>query len=270
MLDHPIHIDTWLGPRPSGSTGQEEYWKRRAMVALLRAVSRNPLMGGALVLNGGLCMALQRGGPRLTSDVDLLTSADMDAIHEQVRAVFQEANGFRLVEFLALNTSPQVKVLVTQVEVSHRVHSGEERAPSVVKVDFCYLPYMKPSERLVDEAHGIRVCTNDVYGLVSTKLTGLIKQQSAQMHRAQDVYDIAWLIRHRGFTPEDKSLLRRALGRDAECHELTLSRDMLRAPYVAEMARQNVSEVRLKPGTPPMDFEADFRLVQELFEQLPW
>ena len=84
------------------------------------------------------------------------------------------------------------------------------------------------------------------------------------------IYDIHYLLSHRGFPPEKKSLLLAELISKAQSRDLKIDQKSMRSDRVIERSRSQYGSLKDEIDGELPDFDRAFGVVRDFYESLPW
>lgn len=270
------------------SEGQRNF--RPVVHIILDAIASTAKLRVDMVMKGGVLMDILYNTSRFTTDLDFSTTRH-----------FRDFRG-GLVEFLS-TLSQAIQVSANRLDYgvlcriqSHRVQPGEVgnyqtlrinvgyalagndnavlrlrqgRSTGVVGIDYSFNELIGEIGLLIiDDVHKVQV-----YGeltLVAEKLRAILQQEVRRTHRRQDIYDIHYLLSHRGFPPEKKSLLLAELISKAQSRDLKIDQKSMRSDRVIERSRSEYGSLKDEIDGDLPDFDRAYGVVRDFYESLPW
>jgi len=283
-----IDIREWVDK----ARGTPYHRERQATEVFLVAISATSEYSDKLYLKGGLLMGLVHGSPRQTADIDL--TAALEPTHEEIRVLQEQLNrslrrtpaliGYPDLVCRIQSMKPQPKrnhfedaqcpglqVTVAYAERDSRDHQHLERGncSDVLQVDVSYREPVHAVEllRLNPDSSISAYSTTDV---IAEKFRALLQQVSrGYPRRRQDVYDIAFLIRHTLPNDAEKAEILDALLEKARSRDIEPQPDSLCDPDVRKRAAEDWDSLELEIADLP-PFDQEYELVEQLYRSLPW
>lgn len=282
-----IDLDAWVG--------EELDPKRRAFRSavqlVLRSIANSPALGPAMIMKGGVLLAIRYGSGRFTKDIDFSTSdriqdVDLDAflteMSEAIRSVSADNEYGLAIRLQSHEIKPPNNPTMSFPTLKMKVGYADRRIPrqvlrlendgatDVVQIDYSFNEWISDVELL--PLDGGKLAMYPFHDLVAEKFRSVLQQPIRNRERFQDIYDIYLLISCAPeITEEDRQEILRKLIESANSRNVPLSQESMRDASVIELSRRGYEENlrALVSGEVP-NFEVAYSKVQELFESLPW
>lgn len=262
---------------------------RQGMHAVMLATARLDGRFPAMVMKGGVLMAVRYGSARFTTDVDYSTTARLDQmdvamfIGDLAVCLQREADalgydmacriqGHRVNPPRPEATFPTLQVKVGVARLSRapelrRLHAG--MAPHAFSIDYSFNEWPAATEVIaVDQ--GTPIQAYDLTDLIAEKYRSLLQQTVRNRTRYQDVYDLHLLLA--GCGEIDGVLCAAVLAkllRSAE-GKLPVPTGMeMRDEGLIARTRERYSELEQLVDAPP-PFMVAYEAVRVFYEALPW
>ncbi len=263
---------------------------REAMHIVLSAISNSPALAPAMVIKGGLLMAIRYGSERYTKDVDFSTrekyrQGDENVLIEELEKQLDIANQQLPYDTMCRCQKHEIKPAMSNASFpSLAINIGYARrskandlkrlmnrqASSLVQIDYSYNEAVYDVDILSLE-DGEILKAYSYFNLIAEKLRSLLQQPIRNRTRRQDVYDVHLLLQQRGTltAPEQEKILRLLINSCAE-RNIDANKTSLKAPEVRSMARQGYANLVAEVSGELPDFELAFDVLQRFYEELPW
>ena len=276
-------IAEWVRQAPSD---QREL--RQAVHTVLAAISHDPQLRAAMIMKGGILLAVRYQSARFTRDIDFSTDMKLGQVNPEELQRRLDASLRLMVEMLEYDLDcrvqgckvnppnrPNATFPSIELKIGHAYKGTPKhlrllklQCPSVLSIDYS----LNESISNIDEVViGLDQSVNayPFAELVAEKFRDLLQQVERNRYRRQDVYDLALLSR----LPRDKSvdasilesLLIKAWARRIEPDRESLGDEEIKRRAAAEYPTLK-DEVQ---GELP-DFEATYAEVTAFYQSLPW
>lgn len=282
-----IDLDAWVE--------EEVEPKRRAFRSavqlVLRSIANSPTLAPAMIMKGGVLLAIRYGSGRFTKDIDFSTTdriqdVDLDAflaeMSEAIREVSADNEYGLAIRLQSHEVKPPNNPTISFPTLKMKVGYADRRSPKqvlrlekegavdVVQIDYSFNEWA--SEVELQPLDGGKLSMYPFHDLVAEKFRSVLQQPIRNRERFQDIYDIYLLINCAPeITDEDKRDILNKLVESAESRNVPLNQVSMQDAKVTEMSRRGYDDKlrALVSGEVP-DFETAYSKVKELFESLPW
>lgn len=280
-----IDIGQWIKHDPAQRA------LREAVHTILMAIAKTPTLQAAMIMKGGILLALEYQSTRFTRDIDFSTSAKLAQLDlDRFRADF-EAGLVRAVDRLGYGLDcrvqsckqqppgneadfPTIRLTVGYADKSdlrshRRLLAGN--SSQIVQVDYSLNePEGTPEIVTFDDGDAIRVYS--LVDLIAEKLRAILQQEVRRRVRRQDIWDLHFLLIEQGKATEDwrKREILRSLKEKAAARNLPVARDSMRNPEIFRRSQIEYQSLvaEIEGSLPP--FEEAYAAVQAYYEGLPW
>ncbi len=277
------NISTWVDDAPEG---QREF--REAVHLILATITHDPGLRDAMVMKGGILLAIRYRSKRFTKDIDFSTSLSLAEMNpEKIRQAFDSgmalvAAGFDngldcRVQGCKVNPANRPEASFPSIELSiGYAYKGtpkhkrllRDQSPSVISIDFSLNERILEVENLeIDEGESVRVYTfND---LIAEKFRSLLQQVSRNRYRRQDVFDLAMLLEWDVSEAEKASILF-SLKEKSISRALDVNVESLADSEVKRRAKADYHTLADEIEGELPDFETSYERIVALYRSLPW
>lgn len=283
-----IDLRSWVAAAAPNPTLHRD---RKITEIVLTAIGRSDRLSASLFLKGGTLMALGFDSLRQTTDVDFTAMADpegFDAIFTEDLNRLMPSTAIQLGHLDLVCRVQSVKKMprsqnfadqnypALHVKIASALRNTPEvkrleagQAPRVLEVEISFKDDVQTAQTLKLSAAGVFLKAFSFYELVAEKLRALLQQEIRDRYRRQDIYDIAFLLDHRDFGPEDLAAIHAALLEKCGIRGIHPTVDTFDAPEVRRRAELNWKTLKLEVEDLP-DFNPTFETVRGLYISLPW
>lgn len=118
---------------------------------------------------------------------------------------------------------------------------------------------------------GLSVETYSLASLIAEKYRALFQQEKRNRYRAQDVYDLAFLIRN--YRPEGHEMLvsiKEGISASCLARDIVATRESIDQQVVRDFAKHDYQALASTVKGKLPAFEATFKTVSEFYHSLPW
>jgi len=284
-----IQIQDWID---EAGPNRKELQRRQAIHILFSALAAMPGGERSYWLKGGTLMNLVFGSRRRTADVDFSTAVDratVDDFPDRLEAALRTAaRDLGYLDYRLRIHKPQMKpaqpdhpwptlyigIAYTDPDDPAARHYETGQPLNVLHVDISF------NEVLIDHQEAILVGDDEdeetliiTYSLVETiaeKLRALLMQVARRRIRRQDVYDIAYCLRVRSLSDQDRIRIYTILLEKSRARNFVPAASAFDDPEIKTRASQGYDQLEHDLQDIRLDFEADFALVRDLYNNLPW
>jgi predicted nucleotidyltransferase component of viral defense system len=243
----------------------------------------------AMVMKGGVLMAVRYGSNRYTTDVDYSTTAHLDEIDAESFISVLDGKLQQVTEKLAYDmmcrvqghkinparpdaTFPTLQVNIGLARASIESEIKKLRVKMAVhkiSIDYSFNEWEAETETLeVNNVPGVRAY--DLTDLIAEKYRSLLQQIVRKRARYQDVYDLDYLFSVCGdIDAATRSTILEKLMKSANGKIPGLNGTELQNPAVKEKSKERYSELTSQVDNPP-PFEQAYSTIANFYQQLPW
>jgi len=266
--------------------------QRQVMAIILNAVALVPSFRGRLVFKGGALLAVAHDSPRLTRDLDFTARADdpeefaagfaaeMDRGLDRARArlgyaqwrcrvqgkLKRQPRNFAADRFPALRA--RIGYARTGSKDEAQLTAGN--CTNVIDVEISFREPVIETEELQLVASNGLIEAYSLNEVIAEKLRAYLQQGIRNRRRRQDIYDVAYLIRHHADEGGiDRVTVLRALLEKCAARNVPVGRVLIDDPELVERARSEWTTMALEIGSLPL-FEECFAAVRGFYLSLPW
>lgn len=285
MHSATIDIPQWVQAAPDA----HERELRQAVHTIVMAVAGEERLREAMIMKGGILLAMRYGSPRFTRDVDFSTPLKLGEVtKEEIKQRMDSA--LRLtVEQLDYGldcrvqrcevhpankpkpTFPCIELRIGYAPKGTPMHKRllQGQCPQAVSIDYSLNEAVEEADTLsLGEGDG----TLRVYSLVEVvaeKLRALLQQKERNRYRRQDVYDLARLV-DQLTGPGLKGRVLHSLRRKCRARGIEPGADSLDDPEIRR--RAEAEYLTLKDDVPGIlpGFDVSYAAVQAFYHSLPW
>lgn len=292
-----IGIADWIG---KAAANPVEHHRRQAVEVLVQAISNTAEMRDILYLKGGALMNIVYGSPRATADVDFTTSAPRSDLEGRIAALFDREMrlsaidlGYTGLIFRVQGTEMRPPdeefpwpTLRVKIGFASKGTPQEERlatgqAANVLRIDISFNEAVYDWQRIeiqtgepdpygAGDAQTATILAYSIYELIAEKLRAIVQQKIRNRYRRQDIFDIARLVSSHAFTEAEVARIYGIFLPKCRSRGIEPTRDMIDDPELHARSRERYGELRLDAGGAPLEFEADFQAVADLYRSMPW
>ncbi len=282
---HELDITGWV----EQATGNMRTF-REAVHIILVAICNSQALAPAMIMKGGLLMAIRYHSERYTKDIDFSTKekyrqGDEEALLAELAHQLDLANQqlpydtmcrFQKAQIkpAATNTSfPTLSINIGYARRSKnndlkRLNNGQ--ASNLVQIDYSYNEAVYDVDTLALE-DGEQLKTYSYFNLFAEKLRSLLQQPIRNRTRRQDVYDLYVLLQLKGkpSAQEQQKILQllktTCAERDVPAHQKSFA-----APEIRNLARAGYDNLAAEVPAQLPDFDQAFDEILRFYEELPW
>lgn len=244
-----------------------------------------------MFLKGGTLMGVVYQSPRQTTDIDFTAGFDpckslidefqndLDAEMKQASAILGYPDLVCRIQSLKMKPRPQgfeekrFPAIEMKIGYARRESRQYERlkrgdCPDALKIEVSFKEPVEAIE-LVQLGKDASIHAYGLPELISEKIRALLQQAKLGKNRRQDVYDIAFLVKHAIFEDSEKQYMLERLIKKSKARDIIPEQDSLELLDVKERAREGWETLSLELSDLP-DFEEEFELVESFYKSLPW
>jgi predicted nucleotidyltransferase component of viral defense system len=281
-----IDLKTWIDQAVNDPT---KHHQRQITAIILNAISLVDSFRGNLVLKGGTLLAIAHGSQRQTSDIDFTARADPEAFavnfidvmnrgldrararlgYTQWRCRIQGKLNLQPRNFSA-DSFPAIETKIAYALAGSRDerHLDAGTCTHVLEMEITFREPMIETEEITLLASNATIEVYSINEVIAEKFRAYLQQTIRRRRRRQDIYDIAYLIRHEG-EDIDHSLVHQALLEKCAARNVPVDPGRLDDPDLMARAKAEWNTMTLEVGELP-PFEECFAVVRELYHSLPW
>lgn len=264
---------------------------RQAVHLVLRAIAKSEVLAPAMIMKGGILLAVRYRSTRFTRDIDFSTSQrfQQQAIPslltniEEALAPVSADNEYGLALRLQSHqikppNRPDVSFPTLQLRIAYadRQNPGAMRrliskgAPTLVHVDYSFNEWVTDIEEHQVDGGALRMYA--FHDLIAEKLRSVLQQPIRNRERYQDIYDLNLLLNSaEPITSADRAIVLDKLIQASRDRLDTPNRTALRDPQIVQLSQRQYGSAlpqMVANSLPPFDIA--YGLVQEFYESLPW
>lgn len=263
---------------------------KEAVHTLLVALSKSPPSGPALVLKGGILLAIRYGSSRYTRDVDFSTperyeAIDPDKFADELNrslAIASEELDYGLacaiqsVEKKPKRADATFPTLTLRIGYAKRddqpamARLEKRQSIAVLEIDFSFNEFVSEPETIRIGGAG-QILAYSLINQLAEKFRSMHQQVVRNRVRRQDAYDIhVLLLRHPALSPEEKSSLLSLIIETSRARGIVVTRDSLRNQEIKSRSGEEYEALADEVSEPLPNFEDLFDDVCRFYEALPW
>lgn len=279
-----------LGAWTSQEDNPERRRLREALHILLHAIASSTILRMTVAMKGGILMAIDHGSSRFTRDVDFSTRGRIQGF--DVKAFLAQLGDqlAKSVESLSYDLEclvqsyevrpPRADAMypTLQIRVGYAPRSNEsalrrlrsKQSPQVIPIDVSFneTTYEAASLHIGD---GISIDVYSLVSLIAEKYRSLFQQESRSRRRAQDVYDIAFLIETYDLRAEDMLVsIKAAIETSCESRGIAVTPELIDRAAIRELAERDYQALAATIPDKLPDFDETFGVVHKFYRDLPW
>lgn len=280
-----LDIRKWVDADP----GQAAF--RQAVHTILMAISSIPELQTAMVMKGGVLLALHYQSPRYTGDIDFSTPTllrDFDSVF--FREKLEEGLVFAVegldygldcrVQTLEQSppredaSFPTIKITVGYAykdDTRNHKRLSAGNAIKIVKLDYSLNEPVEGID-LFELEEGNVIHTYNLTELVAEKFRALLQQHERKRIRGQDLYDLYYVLIAPPFInlPGMKGDILRRLLEKSSARGLAVDRESMAKPEIIQRSKEGYSELSSVVEGELLSFDDIYASVQAFFRSLPW
>lgn len=282
-----INLPRWV--EAEKEPGRQSF--RQAVHLVLRAIAQSEALAPAMIMKGGILLAVRYRSTRFTRDIDFSTSRryQQQAIQpllatiEEALAPVSADNEYGLALQLQSHqikppNRPDVSFPTLQLRIAYadRQNSAAMRrlinkgAPTLVHVDYSFNEWVTDIEEHQVDGGALRMYA--FHDLLAEKLRSVLQQPVRNRERYQDIYDLNLLLNTaEPITSADRAAVLEKLFQ-ASLGRLDMpDRRALRDPRIVQLSQRQYGSAlpqMVADSLPP--FDVAYGVVQEFYESLPW
>ena len=276
-------ISEWVNQAPS-----EQCELRQAVHTVLAAIAQDSQLRAAMVMKGGILMAVRYQSVRFTKDIDFSTSMKLsevnpDEVQRRLDAALRltvealeydldcRVQGCKVQPANQANASfPSIKLKIGYAYKGTARHRRliQLQSTSVISIDYSLNEAISNTDEVLiglDQS----VHAYSFVELVAEKFRALLQQVERDRYRRQDVYDLAFLSR----MPRSKSIeaaILESLMVKARSRNIEPTRDSLNDAEVKRRAAAEYDTLKDEVQGELPDFEVAYAEVLAFYQALPW
>lgn len=287
MLEKIKNIHPWVKEEDINT---KERQRREVIHILLSAISNSDFLKAKMAMKGGVLLAIKYGSPRYTIDVDFSTSMKLADIN--IEAFKNELNKKLLFSSEKSNydltctiqkikqkpNDPTATWPTFQVTLGYAYKSDANsfrrlqrgNSSDIIKIDYSFNEMIFETEEL-ELSDGEIVFTYSYVDLLSEKYRAILQQEQRKRNRAQDVYDIYYILKN--FEMPDEALKKdilEALIKKSTSRKLHVNKSSISDPDIIKRSevKYKTLEHTIYGELPP--FKMAYSFIQAFYEGLPW
>jgi predicted nucleotidyltransferase component of viral defense system len=279
-------LEKWVASAPPDYSAQY-----KAMHIVIHAIASSPQLSPNMIMKGGVLLGIYYGSPRYTNDIDFSTATKYDPSLKKALIADLNAALIDAVEHLGYNIdcrvqgvkekpNPKGTYITVEIGIGYaEFGSGDHKrlvrgqSSQVVRIDYSY-------NEVTCQTNNVRVGENEtlpayaITDVVAEKFRALLQQASVTRNftksRPNDIFDIHYLIKKLSFTPQDRTLILKALLEKCQGRNVDARQDSFGHPIIRELAGRDYPNLKdeVVGDLPP--FEEAFDTVHKFYGNLPW
>lgn len=283
MINLPLWVEAEAEP--------ERHVFRQAVHLVLRAIAQSEVLAPAMIMKGGILLAVRYRSTRYTRDIDFSTSQRFQQqVIPSLLTTIEEAlvpvsadNEYGMALRLQSHqikppNRPDVSFPTLQLRIAYadRQSPGAMRrlvnkgAPSLVHVDYSFNEWVTDIEEHQVDGGTLRMYA--FHDLIAEKLRSVLQQPVRNRERYQDIYDLNLLLNTADpVSSADRASVLEKLIQASHGRLDTPSRFALRDPQIVQLSKRQYGSAlpqMVASSLPP--FDVAYTLVQDFYESLPW
>lgn len=264
---------------------------RQAVHTILTAIAGTPSLQTAMIMKGGVLLALSYRSPRYTADIDFSTATkrpdfDCDDFQRKLEASFIDAVenlGYGLdcrIQRCEMKpphdeaTMPTLQINIgyaykDQYNAYKRLLAG--RATAVIGLDYSL---NEPVEEIdiFELEDGNIIHTYSLVEMVAEKFRALLQQEVRKRARRQDIYDLHYVLSDHPLRDDSDTQARilRRLIEKSRIRELSVHSDSMSNPEIRNRTALEYSKMapEIEGDLPP--FDEVYGMVEAFYRSPPW
>lgn len=241
-----------------------------------------------MTMKGGVLLAIKYNSPRYTIDVDFSTSfkrLEIDKFKKELNKKLSSSSeklnygmSCLIQKIQQKPKSPMATWPTFQITIGYaykhdtnsfkRLQAGN--SSNIIKIDYSLNEIIFDTEEL-ELSDGETVLTYSYVDLISEKYRAILQQEQRGRSRAQDVYDIYYVLKTFGVPDRIikenilKTLLKKSLSRELHIDKYSISKPSI---IKKSQIKYGAIEHTIYGELPP--FETAYDFIQNFYESLPW
>ncbi len=287
MLEKIKNIHSWVEEEDIDA---QERQRREAIHILLSAISNSEFLKARMAMKGGVLLAIKYASPRYTIDVDFSTSMklsdiDIEAFKNELNkklSFSSEKSNYGmacLIQKIQQNPKDPTATWPTfQITIGYAYKSdtnGFKRlqkgnSSSIIKIDYSFNEMIFETEAL-ELSDGEIIFTYSYVDLLSEKYRAILQQEQRKRSRAQDVYDIYYILKN--FDMPDETLKKDILETLIEksiSRKLYINKSSISDPDIVKRSEVKYKTLEYTIYEELPSFKVAYDFIQAFYESLPW
>lgn len=280
-----IDIGTWVENDPDNIAF------RQAAHTILHAISITEALQSSMIMKGGVLLALGYRSQRYTRDIDFSTPAKLDDFDQEWFREALEEGLLYAVENLGYGLDCRVQrikqrparddasfpTINTTIGYAYKTDSRKHKrlqrgqATDIIKLDYSLNESIGNTDFFeLEDGNVIKVY--DIVELISEKFRALLQQEVRNRVRAQDLYDLYYILDvcSLGDESELKSQILKRLLEKSNSRGLTVNAQSMASEEIRNRSREGYKTLPDLVEEELQDFEIIYNQVEELYASLPW
>ncbi|ABA56539.1 conserved hypothetical protein (plasmid) [Nitrosococcus oceani ATCC 19707] len=263
---------------------------RQAVHTILTAIAGTPSLQTAMIMKGGVLLALSYRSPRYTSDIDFSTATkrpdfNLDDFRGKLEASLIDAvedSGYGLdCRIQRCKMSPphdEATMPTLQINIGYAYKGQhnykrllEGRATTVISLDYSL---NEPVEEIdiFELEDGNVIHTYSLVEMVAEKFRALLQQEVRKRARRQDIYDLHYVLSDhplRNDSDTQARILKRLIDK-SRIRDLSVHLDSMSNPEIRNRTALEYSKMapEIEGDLPP--FDEVYAIVESFYRALPW
>lgn len=288
------NIEEWI----DRAENDDEKKFRQAIHLILLAISRDRFLSKNLVIKGGIVLSLAYGSERYTTDLDLSSLDNMEALNKedlelklskQIKAVVALSDyNLKLlvhsIKYMPKDPSkvkfPAYKARIGYADSTNKnaiKRLDNKQSPHIIELDISFNESVSVSDtenfKLTDR---LNVLCYSLEQLIAEKYRSILQQIVRTRSRRQDVFDIHYLLNQEASLLYSNETKKTVLDKLIKCSERKgieeyLNQFGMRDEEIKRLSLEDFHtlslEIDVDTEVPPEDM---YTVVQDYFESLPW
>lgn len=280
-----IDIGAWVENDPDNITF------RQAAHTVLHAISITEALQSSMILKGGLLLALGYRSQRYTGDIDFSTPTQLSDFDQEWFQEKLEEGLLYAVEYLEYGLDCRVQKIVQEPA------RDDASFPTIkIKIGYAYKSDVRNHKRLLignsihvikldyslnesvgnidffDLGDGNVIKIYDTVELISEKFRALLQQEVRKRIRAQDLYDLYYILDVCSLEkePETKSLILKRLIEKSNSRGLTVTSDSMANEEIRRRTQEGYKSLPGLVEEKLQNFDSVYDQVASFYVSLPW
>lgn len=279
-------LEEWV----ANATDERQRAFRSVVHIVLAAIGASHELKPAMVMKGGVLLAIRYATGRHTTDVDFSTSVHyrefaagqqkfISQLDTAIRQAAETLNYGIACAIQGVEVQPRAEgnfqTLRIRIGYANKTSSGamkrlaDGRSPQVVQIDYSFNEIIGDVDFLGVDGD-LEIQTYSETTLLAEKLRAILQQEERQRSRRQDIYDLHYVLTHWGTDHARAERVLRLLLEKAASRELAIDRNSMTLPAIYERSQREYADLAptIEGELPPFDIA--FTTVREYYESLPW
>jgi hypothetical protein len=279
-------LEEWV----AAATDERQKTFRSVVHIVLAAISASHELKPAMVMKGGVLMAIRYATGRHTTDVDFSTAVHyrefaagqaqfIQRLDAAIRQAAETLNHGIACAIQGTEVQPRAEgnfqTLRIRIGYANKSSPGAMKrlaaggSAQVVQIDYSFNEIIGDVDFLGVDGD-LEIQTYSETTLLAEKLRAILQQEERQRSRRQDIYDLHYFLTHWGMDRDRAERVLRLLLDKAASRDLVIDRNSMAAAAIYERSRREYAQLAptIEGELPP--FDTAFATVRDYYEALPW